>query len=168
MFLLRTFSTKLVCWPKLRLQSEKKNISEVEDLRLPIFRCMQEKAPQVTFRSPIYKSNHLMKPRGYCWWFRNPVNSPVEVGSLLIYIYMVNIHLFTRFYHHSFGGFLAGFLNHQHPWIRFTTSRPHTPQVYNLRLREGCTDPSACASQSDEWSHKWWVGLGCFTSWTLV
>ena len=27
------------------------------------------------------------KKRSYCWWFRNPVNSPVEVGSLAPVIY---------------------------------------------------------------------------------
>ena len=27
----------------------------------------------------------------YCWWFRNPVNSPVEVGSLSTIIYKVYI-----------------------------------------------------------------------------
>ena len=40
--------------------------------------------------------------RSYCWWFRNPVNSPVEVGLSTI-IYKV---LYIP------GGYL-GFLNHQ-------------------------------------------------------
>ena len=30
--------------------------------------------------------------RSYCWWFRNPLNSPVEVGSLSHYLQVLLLH----------------------------------------------------------------------------
>ncbi len=49
----------------------------------------------------------------YCWWFRNPVNSPVEVGSLSYYL--------QGFIHPQVG--CLGFLNHQQ-YVSSSTSPP--------------------------------------------
>ena len=39
----------------------------------------------------------------YCWWFRNPVNSPVEVGSLSTIIYKVYIsEVVQDFFHQQY------------------------------------------------------------------
>ena len=52
------------------------------------------------FRPEIAKFNRNRQLIIYCWWFRTPVNSPVEVGSLSHYL---------QGFIHPNGGFLAGF-----------------------------------------------------------
>ena len=47
---------------------------------------------------------NLQPPNPYCWWFRNPVNSPVD---------MVNLPLFTTGFKNMSGGWEWDFLNHQ-------------------------------------------------------
>ena len=49
-----------------------------------------------------------------CWWFRNPVNSPVEVGSLSHYLQGFS----------TIPGSCLGFLNHQQYQV------VHTPGLY--------------------------------------
>ena len=66
----------------------------------------------------------------YCWWFRNPVNSPVEVGSFCRIIHI------QGFIHPRW--FLARFLNHQqyHSLNRF---------VLNVSFfRNARTSPWSC------------------------
>ena len=105
---------------------------------------------------------HLFRPISWgntCWWFRNPVNSPVEVGSW-------NPHYLLRVFlpKHPNARWLAlGFLNHQQYFqsydARTSLCRLHQRPVHNwpssARIIECRGD------QHLVWFTQGWSCLGC-------
>ena len=74
---------KRVWAARLKIDSFQKNSDTFHEILVVILAYEIIPIQLGSSSSPIYSKTDLLPlTRPYCWWFRNPVNLPVEVGSL--------------------------------------------------------------------------------------